>query len=99
MIVGGVDTAKQVMVVAEIGNNHEGSLEVVRQLVRRAADAGVNAVKFQTFKAEHFVGTADPARYRRLKSFELSYAAFEALADLARSGSSPCSAPMPAASA
>jgi sialic acid synthase len=34
-------------VIAEIGHNHQGSLEKARELVRAAADCGVSAVKFQ----------------------------------------------------
>ena len=34
-------------VIAEIGHNHQGELERAKQLVDAAADAGVNAVKFQ----------------------------------------------------
>jgi len=36
-----------VFIIAEIGINHNGSLALARQLIRRAADAGVDAVKFQ----------------------------------------------------
>ena len=50
MKIGNLDTRDKVMIVAEIGNSHEGSVELGRQLVDKAADAGVDAVKFQTFK-------------------------------------------------
>ena len=45
MKIGNLDTRDKVMIVAEIGNNHEGSVELGRQLVDKAADAGVDAVK------------------------------------------------------
>lgn len=77
------DTEKDVLVVAEIGNNHEGRFDVAQELVRRAAAAGVGAVKFQTFRAELFVGKKDEGRFQRLKSFELPPARFEKLAALA----------------
>ena len=73
------------MVVAEIGNNHEGDPQVAMELVQRAADCGVDAVKFQTFRTEHYVNNSDTARFNRLKSFELSSSRFQELADLARS--------------
>ena len=42
-IVGG----DQVFVIAEIGNNHNGSLELAKQLVDAAVDAGADCAKFQ----------------------------------------------------
>lgn len=84
MILGSHDTSSRVLVVAEIGNNHEGRFDVAQDLVRRAADCGVGAVKFQTFRAERFVSARDAERFAQLKSFELSQAQVEALAALAR---------------
>ena len=49
MQINQIDTDKQVFIVAEIGNNHEGDFGVAQELVRKAASAGVDAVKFQTF--------------------------------------------------
>jgi sialic acid synthase SpsE len=74
-----------VQIVAEIGNNHEGSLDAARRLVELAAGCGADAVKFQTFRPAHYVSAANAERYARLQRFELSPAAFAELAELARS--------------
>jgi N-acetylneuraminate synthase len=46
-------------IIAEIGINHNGDLGIARQLVDAAADAGADAVKFQTFRAEDLVYTKE----------------------------------------
>ena len=38
-----------------MGNNHEGNFTIAKKLVHQAAKAGVDAVKFQTFKTENFI--------------------------------------------
>jgi len=47
-------------VIAEAGVNHNGDLDLGRELVRAAARAGANAVKFQTFSAERLVTASAP---------------------------------------
>ena len=44
-----------VFIIAEAGVNHNGSIELAKKLIDVAVDAGVDAVKFQTFKAENLV--------------------------------------------
>jgi N-acetylneuraminate synthase len=50
-----------VFVIGEIGVNHNGKLDLARRLIDLAAEAGADAVKFQTFTAERLV-TASAAR-------------------------------------
>ncbi len=47
-------------IIAEAGVNHNGSLEMAFQLIDIAAAAGVDAVKFQTFKAEEIIAFHAP---------------------------------------
>ncbi len=49
-----------VFIIAEAGVNHNGSLDRARRLIDVAAEAGANAVKFQTFRAEHLVSRDAP---------------------------------------
>lgn len=45
----------KIFIIAEAGVNHNGNIETARQLVDVAVEAGADAVKFQTFKAENLV--------------------------------------------
>lgn len=85
MKINDFDLDKDVLVVAEIGNNHEGSYALAEEMVGLAAKAGAGAVKFQTFQTEYYVGRKNEARFRQLKSFELTYVEFEKLSKVASS--------------
>ena len=45
----------ETFIIAEIGINHNGDLELAKKMIREAKKSGCNAVKFQTFKAEEFI--------------------------------------------
>ena len=70
-------------VIAEIGNNHEGSFDTARRLVDAAASTGVDAVKFQTYRTELFISPRHAERFARMKRFELSYEQFRMLSEQA----------------
>jgi len=74
---------KKVFIIAEVGNNHEGNFTIAKKLVHQAAKAGVDAVKFQTFKTENFISKKDKKRFKQLKKFEFSYRQFQYLKKLA----------------
>lgn len=53
------------IIIAEAGVNHNGSLAKAKELIRVAAEAGADFVKFQTFKAEKMVSkSAAQANYQ-----------------------------------
>ncbi|WP_338834405.1 N,N'-diacetyllegionaminic acid synthase [Moorella humiferrea] len=83
----------KVFIIAEAGVNHNGDLQLAKKLVDAAVEAGADAVKFQTFKAEEVVTpNAERAQYQKdnmpgkdesqlemIKQLELSYAQFREL--------------------
>ena len=79
-------------IIAEAGVNHNGSIDLAKQLVDAAVEAQVDAVKFQTFKASSLVSakaakadyqkkttSADESQYEMIKKLELPAAAFKEL--------------------
>lgn len=57
---------KHIFIVAEIGCNHNGSKELARKMVDEAKQCGVDAVKFQTFKAKDLISCYAPkAEYQK----------------------------------
>lgn len=80
-----------VFFIAEAGVNHNGSLDRALELVDVAADAGADAIKFQTFSADKLASpTAEKAEYQKretgdgdqhsmLKALEMSEADHRAL--------------------
>lgn len=75
-----------VLIIAEAGVNHNGDLNIAKKLIDVAASAGVDLVKFQTFKADRIVSKLaqkaeyqknntrdqDSTQYEMLKQLELS---------------------------
>ena len=88
----------KVFIVAEIGCNHNGDKNIAKKLVKEAKQCGVDAVKFQTFKAKKLIscyapkaeyqkvttGTAD-SQLEMTQKLELSYRDFIELKEYAES--------------
>lgn len=79
MKIGSIDTEKRLALVAEIGNNHEGSFGLAEEMIGRAAEAGADAVKLQTLVPENFVSPRDKGRLEIMRRFALSLADTETL--------------------
>ena len=76
---------RHTLIIAEAGVNHNGSIELAKQLVENAVEAGVDYIKFQTFKASKLVtkaakqaeyqqrniGSQENSQYQMLKKLEL----------------------------
>ena len=72
----------KVFVIAEAGVNHNGDLDIAKQLIDAASEAGADAVKFQTYKTEQLVcKTAKKAEYQ-LKTTEKSETQYDMLKKL-----------------
>lgn len=93
-----MNSSRHVIIIAEAGVNHNGSMEMARQLVDAAAEAGVDYVKFQTFKADRLVtrearqaeyqkrniGDGADSQYEMLRKLELSEEDHRELKDYCR---------------
>ena len=79
-----LNNLKKTFIIAEIGNNHEGSFNVACKLIKEAKKAGVDAVKFQTFETKNYVNQNDVKRFKRLKDFELTKEEFYKLSLVAK---------------
>jgi len=84
-------------IIAEAGVNHNGNINLAKKLIEVSKDAGVDAVKFQTFKAESVVvknakkaeyqketTDARESQYDMIKKLELTEEDFKELADYAK---------------
>jgi N-acetylneuraminate synthase/N,N'-diacetyllegionaminate synthase len=73
----------KVLIIAEAGVNHNGSFENAKNLILAGAEAGVDYVKFQTFKANKLVSKdAEKADYQKINTKHENTSQFEMLKKL-----------------
>ena len=85
---------KKTLIIAEAGVNHNGDIAKAKTLIDKGAEAGVDYVKFQTFKAEKLVTKQaqrasyqdkntqnNDSQYEMLKKLELSQTVHQELID------------------
>jgi N,N'-diacetyllegionaminate synthase len=84
MKIGDHDTGEKVLVIAEIGNNHEGSYTLAEEMIGLAAAAGASAVKFQTIVPNRLVSSRQKHRIQQLEKFRLGYDEFSRLSRVAK---------------
>ena len=65
-IIGGEKPSKP-YIIAEAGVNHEGDIEKAKLMIKQAASAGADAIKFQTYKAESLASKYAPAYWDTTK--------------------------------
>jgi len=88
--IGGDEPA---FVIAEAGSNHNGNLDIAKRLVDAAADAGADAIKFQTYQAEKmypenrelYLQESDQTAYELFKRLEMPYEWIEEIHKYAQS--------------
>lgn len=83
MKINNFDLTQDVFVIAEIGNNHEGSFAQAKKMIEAAAESGVHAVKFQTIIPDRLVSVQDEARLKQLSKFQLSHEDYRKLSKIA----------------
>ena len=79
------DFESSTFIIAEIGVNHNGNVDLAKKMIKSASECGVDAVKFQTFKSEDLVtdnaktatyqekNTSENSQLEMLKKLELSF--------------------------
>jgi len=89
-------------IIAEIGSNHNGNFDLACEMIEKAAAAGVNAVKFQTFKAKSHYSRNTPKMglykediYTLIEKLEIDRTWYSKLANLCKNNEvdfldSPC---------
>lgn len=92
-----IGSGEPVFIIAEAGVNHNGDVNLAKQLIDEAVVAGADAIKFQTFHTDNIVTCtaekagyqkkstlSDESQYEMLKKLELADDVFRELSDYAK---------------
>jgi len=63
-----IGPGSQCFIIAEAGVNHNGDINLAKQLIKKAKECGADCIKFQTFKAEHVASANAPKASYQLKT-------------------------------
>ena len=74
-----IDADSPVFVIAEAGINHNGSVDMAMRMIDVAAEAGVDCVKFQTYRTENLLTPAAPKANYQLKTTNRDQSQYEML--------------------
>ncbi|MFO0752757.1 MAG: N-acetylneuraminate synthase family protein [Thermodesulfovibrionales bacterium] len=83
MRIGKRDLDAGIFIIAEIGANHEGNFDDAVRLIKAARDAGADAVKFQTYRADKIIAWTETQRFQHFRRLELTDDDFRRLAAVA----------------
>ncbi len=61
-------TNERTLIIAEIGVNHNGDLQLAKKLIHEASAAGADIVKFQTFKTQNSISQSAPLAEYQMKN-------------------------------
>ncbi len=80
MIIGDYDTTRRPLLIAELGNNHEGDPQFAFELADAAVEAGADAVKVQIIDPLRLVNASQSERIAQLTRFRLGPDVFREIA-------------------
>ncbi len=63
---------KEIVIIAEVGLNHEGNFEKAKKICRELCKTDIDAIKLQSFTLDKYCSTNDKKRYAMLKKFSLN---------------------------
>lgn len=67
-----IDLNDNILIIGEIGINHEGKFQEAKKILKLASDCGLDAVKFQIYNPDKYESKNNLDRFKRLKRFNLS---------------------------